>query len=108
LLSGGGDGTVRLWSFPACQVLVTIEAHAGRVRSLQILPRVGLAVSAGYDRYVKIWRFPEMTLVTSFATDSAVAAAAASDDGRLIVAGDAQGCAHFLRFEGRISRTPGP
>lgn len=103
LLSGGSDGTIRLWTFPACEVLKTIDAHAERVRSLQILPKAGLFISAGYDRYVKVWRFPEMTPVASFATDSAVAAVAGSDDGRLFVAGDAQGCAHFLGLEGHSS-----
>ena len=70
---------------------------------LQILPKAGLFISAGYDRYVKVWRFPEMTPVASFATDSAVAAVAGSDDGRLFVAGDTQGCAHFLGLEGHSS-----
>ena len=69
------------------------------MRSLAIIADAGLVVSAGYDRYVKLWRFPEMTFLTAFVTDSAVSAVAGSDDGRLFVAGDAQGCAHFLRFE---------
>lgn len=98
LLTGGDDGTVRLWSFPACEVLKSVEAHNGRVRSLQVVPTLGVAISGGYDHYIKVWSFPEMTPITSFATDSAVAAVAVSDEG-LIVAGDAQGCAHFLRIE---------
>ena len=40
-----------------------------------------------------------MALLASFVTDSAVTSVAASDDGRLILGGDAQGCAHFLRLE---------
>lgn len=100
LLTGGGDGTILLWRFPACTVLATVAAHAGRVRSLQILGGAGLAVSTGYDCYVKVWRFPAMTLLAAFAADSAVAAAAATEHG-LIVAGDGQGAAHFLRLERR-------
>ena len=99
ILSGGRDGTIRLWSFPGCAVLSTTQGHASRVRSLAIIAEVGLAVSSGYDRHVKVWRFPDMALLASFVTDSAVTSVAASGDGRLVLAGDAQGCAHFLCLE---------
>ena len=99
LLTGGGDGTLRIWSFPECRLLVSLAAHAGRVRSVQLLEPAGLVVSSGYDRQVKVWRYPTLAPVAAFECDSVVTGAAASADGRLIVAGDALGGAHFLRLE---------
>ena len=40
-----------------------------------------------------------MTLLATFSADSALASVDASEDGRLIAAGDAQGCLHLLRLE---------
>jgi WD40 repeat protein len=99
LLSGGPDGTVRMWRFPSCEFVRTVEAHAGKVRSLCFAGNERVALSSSYDRYVKAWAMPQLELQSSFAADSAVAAVAVSDTGESIVAGDAQGCAHFLRFE---------
>jgi len=100
---------ILVWSFPACELLSTTQAHAGRVRSLAMAADRRSIVSAGHDRKVRVWRFPDMTPLAAFVADSAVTAVAASADGRLIVAADAQGCAHFLRLEepGTPSSTTG-
>ena len=99
LLTGGPDGTLRLWRFPTCEFVRTVEAHAGRVRSLCFAGTGRTAFSSSYDRYVKAWAVSELEVRSAFAADSAVAAVAVSDAGDRIVAGDAQGCAHFLRFD---------
>lgn len=99
LLSGGLDGTLRLWSFPSAELLGTVAAHGGRVRTICISAGGELATTGSYDRYLKVWSVPRLLTRASFAADSAISAAAASEAGDLIVAGDAQGCAHFLRFE---------
>lgn len=105
LVTGGGDGSLRLWSLAETKLLQTIEAHSARTRSVQILETAGLVVTAGYDRYVRVWRFPDLSPIAGFAADSAVAAVDASDDGSMLVAGDAQGAVHFLRLE-RASLEP--
>jgi WD40 repeat protein len=99
MLSGGSDGTLRLWSLPSCEVVRTVQGHAGRVRSLSFVGTGGFAFSSSYDRYLKAWTIPALESSTAFAADSAIAAAAASETGQMVVAGDAQGCAHFLRFD---------
>lgn len=99
LLSGAPDGTLRLWRFPSCEFVRTVEAHAGRVRSVCFAANARTAFSSSYNRYVRAWAIPEPEVRSSFAADSAVAAVAVSEQGDNIVAGDAQGCAHFLRFE---------
>ena len=96
-----------------------VSAHVGKVRALRFVrgPAIpgdpALAPSArrleadpqcyvlsgGYDGYVKSWTFPRLTLAAGFAADSAIIAADATDDCQVLVAGDAQGCAHFLCLE---------
>ncbi len=99
ILSGGSDGAIRLWRWPSFEVVRTIQGHAARVRSLSFAASGALAFSTSYDHYLKAWAMPTLELRAAFAADSAIAAAAVSETGNLIVAGDAQGCAHFLRFE---------
>ena len=99
-LSGGLDGTLRLWSLPSCEVVRTVQGHTGRVRSLCFVASGAFAFSSSYDRYLKAWAIPALESSTAFAADSAIAAAAVSETGDIVVAGDAQGCAHFLRFDG--------
>ena len=100
VLSGGSDGALRLWRLPSCEVVRTVQGHAGRVRSLCFVGNGGFAFSSSYDRYLKAWALPALESRTAFAADSAIAAAAVSETGEMVVAGDAQGCAHFLRFDG--------
>ncbi len=99
LLSGGLDGTLRLWRFPSGELLASVPAHAARIRTICISAGGELAMSGSYDRSFRIWSVPDLNPRAAFAADSAISAAAASDTGDLIVAGDAQGCAHFLYFE---------
>ncbi|MEO7117211.1 MAG: TIR domain-containing protein [Caldimonas sp.] len=100
LLSGSSDGSLRLWSLPSFEVVRTVQGHAGKVRSLCFVGSGAFALSSSYDRYLKGWRIPALESSTAFAADSAIAAAAVSETGDMVVAGDAQGCAHFLRIDG--------
>ena len=100
LLSGGSDGTLRLWRLPFSEVVRTVHGHAGRVRSLCFVGSGGFALSSSYDRYLKAWSIPALESRTAFAADSAIAAVAVSKTGDMVVAGDAQGCTHFLRLDG--------
>lgn len=101
LLSGGTDGTLRLWRVSTGEMLYSWPAHAGKVRVLGFQADGRFAYSAGYDRYFRVWRLPQAQPVAAFAADSAISAAATTDNFELIVAGDAQGCAHFLEIVGQ-------
>lgn len=100
IFSGGSDGTLRLWRLPSCELVRTVQGHAARVRSLCFTGNGSFALSSSYDRYLKAWAIPDLESRTAFAADSAIAAAAVSGTANMVVAGDAQGCAHFLRFGG--------
>jgi len=68
------------------------------VRSLCFAGTGRFAFSSSYDRYLRAWTIPTLESSTAFAADSAIAAAAVSENGEVVVAGDAQVCAHFLPF----------
>ncbi len=71
--------------------------------ALGVLPDGRFAYSGGYDRCVRIGKLPEAKLVAAFTADSAIGTATVTDDFGRVVAGDAQGCAHFLDVVGRPS-----
>ena len=59
LVSGGADGSLRIWDLAAGLLRRTIYAHGGAVQALALDPRGELAASAGEDRYVRIWRLAD-------------------------------------------------
>ena len=97
-LTGGVDGTLRLWRLPSFELVRTVAGHGARVRAIAFCADGRRAFTGAYDRYLKAWALPELDALAAFAADAAIAAAGASADGTLVVAGDAQGCAHFLEF----------
>ncbi len=99
LLTGGADGTLRLWALPAFELLGSVQGHAGKVRALCFSADGRVAFSGSYDRYLKAWTVPAFVPLAAFAADAAIATVACSGASPLVVAGDAQGCTHFLRLE---------
>ncbi|MGH8594697.1 MAG: WD40 repeat domain-containing protein, partial [Gammaproteobacteria bacterium] len=96
-VSGSYDHTLKVWDLESGRELRTLEGHADSVSALT--PDGKRAVSASADRTIVIWELETGTLVATFGADSEVRACAAARDGVTFVAGDAQGCLHFLRLE---------
>ncbi|MGH8608362.1 MAG: NB-ARC domain-containing protein [Gammaproteobacteria bacterium] len=97
-VSGGDDHTLKVWDLESGRELRTLEGHADSVSALT--PDGKRAVSAAAaDRTIVVWELQTATLVATFGADSEVRACAAARDGVTFVAGDAQGCLHFLRLE---------
>ena len=55
IVSGGGDGTVRLWDSQGNPVGKPLEAHAGGVYSVAISPDEQTIISGGEDGTVRLW-----------------------------------------------------
>jgi WD40 repeat protein len=58
LLSGGEDGTVRLWRAEGGEELRCYEGHGGRVRAVAFTPDGLSAFSGGGDGVLRRWRLP--------------------------------------------------
>ncbi|TFJ86218.1 hypothetical protein NSK_002426 [Nannochloropsis salina CCMP1776] len=63
IISGGTDGTLRLWDIETGQTLAVVGGHLGHVFSLVALPDGRSVVSGDFDRQVKVW---DLSASTSF------------------------------------------
>jgi len=55
LLSGGTDGSVRLWDLASGQELSRCQGHRNKVISVSLSPDGRRALSGSYDRTVRLW-----------------------------------------------------
>jgi serine/threonine protein kinase/WD40 repeat protein len=58
LLSGGEDGTIKLWRVEKATASETFTGHIGRVTGAAFSPSGREAISCGADRTVRLWRLP--------------------------------------------------
>ncbi|MBY0523182.1 MAG: FecR domain-containing protein [Gemmataceae bacterium] len=55
LVTGHGDGTIKLWDAAGSEVRRTLKGHKRPVKALAFSPAGGLLASASDDRFVKLW-----------------------------------------------------
>jgi WD40 repeat protein/sterol desaturase/sphingolipid hydroxylase (fatty acid hydroxylase superfamily) len=88
IVSGGDDGTVRVWDAAMGTTILTLTGHTRPVRSVAITADGRRIISGSFDRTVKVWDGAtgreEFTLTGHTAP---VLAAAVSADGQHIVSG---------------------
>ena len=87
-VSGGHDGTVRVWDADAGTLLHTLTGHKGEVRAVAVSADGRRAVSGGKDGTVQVWDLSAGILLHTLAGhDGRVWAVAVSADGRRAVSG---------------------
>lgn len=55
IISGSGDGEIKIWDLASKQAKWTQHAHTGFVRGLTICPFSNMFFSVGDDKIVKMW-----------------------------------------------------
>ncbi|KAI1796015.1 WD40 repeat-like protein [Ganoderma leucocontextum] len=55
LVTGSWDKTIKVWDTQTKQVLSSTDAHEDFVKAIHIVPSLGLLVSSGSDKVVRLW-----------------------------------------------------
>jgi WD40 repeat protein len=91
-LSGGADGTLKLWSTASGRCLRTLEGHAEWVTSVSLSSDGGIALSGSADRTLRLWRTDDGNCLRVLqGHGNWVLAAALSGDGCLALSGSGDG-----------------
>jgi WD40 repeat protein len=92
VLSGGADGTLKLWSALSGRCLRTMKGHGEWVTSVGLSADGRIALSGSADRTLRLWQMEDGRCVRVFEGHrNWVLAAALSADGRLAVSGGGDG-----------------
>ena len=59
LLSGGDDGTVRLWNADSGASMLTLHGHHKSVHGVAFSADGRRAISGGFDRVLRLWELPK-------------------------------------------------
>jgi hypothetical protein len=92
LVSGGGDGAVRLWELPEGRALGAVEAHPVKVTALAVSSDGSTLLTAARDGTLRLWGLPDGRPLRTLREDNHEALSVAlSPDGRVLAAGLADG-----------------
>jgi WD40 repeat protein len=93
LVSGGGDGTIKIWYLPAGELQRTLESHRDSITRIVISKDGQMLVSGSMDRTIKIWHLPTGRLQQTLDAKDMdwVHCVALSPDERYVFGGDKAG-----------------
>ena len=91
-LTGGVDGTVKLWEVATGRELQSFASHQGSVLNVGFSPDGKVALSGGVDGTVKVWEVASGRELRSFVGHRVgVRSVAFSPDGKVALSGDSEG-----------------
>ena len=101
IVSGGGDGTVRLWNLQGLPLAEPISAHEGEIMSVAISADGQTIVSGGFDGTVRLWNLQGLLLAEPLVDHQGrVSSVAISTDGQTIVSGGGDGTVWLWNLQG--------
>ncbi|MBN3951535.1 MAG: caspase family protein, partial [Nostoc sp. NMS7] len=107
IVSGGKDGTVRLWNLQGQPLAESFRGHKGMVYSVAISADGQTIVSGGKDGTVRLWNLQGQPLAESFRGHKGmVYSVAISADGQTIVSGGKDGTVRLWNLQGQPLAEP--
>jgi hypothetical protein len=99
VLSGGRDGSVRLWDREADKEPRKLQGSGGQVKGLALTPDGKRALSGGDDGRVRLWDLTNQKIIKDVGVPGAVECVALSADGQQAAAGSRM-CFSLIPLEG--------
>ncbi|MBX9256380.1 caspase family protein [Desmonostoc muscorum CCALA 125] len=107
IVSGGTDGTVRLWNFQGHPLAEPFFGHENNVNSVAISADGQTIVSGGIDGTVRLWNFQGHSPAEPFrGHEGEVKSVAISRDGQTIVSGGQDGTVRLWNLQGHPLAEP--
>ncbi|MGK7905852.1 MAG: hypothetical protein AB4040_01285 [Synechococcus sp.] len=107
IVSGSGDGTIRLWNLDGKSFGEPFRGHDGRVLSVAVGENSSSIVSGGEDGTVRLWQQDGTLIGQPFqGHEDRVLSVAISDDGSVIVSGGEDGTVRLWHPDGRPEGDP--
>ncbi|MGH1396809.1 MAG: caspase family protein, partial [Trichormus sp.] len=101
IVSGGEDGSVRLWNLQGLSLAEPFRGHQGVVWSVAISSDGQTIVSGGEDGTVRLWNLQGLPLAKPFrGHEGGVSSVAMSQDGQTIVSGGKDGTVRLWNLQG--------
>ena len=107
IVSGGADGTVRLWTLDGKAAAEPFKGHRGSVWSVAFSPDGTRIVSGGEDGTVRLWMLDGKAVAEPFKGHvGQVRSVAFSPDGTRIVSGGEDGTVRLWMLDGKAAAEP--
>lgn len=104
VMSGGKDGTLRLWALDGKAAAPPIDTHEGKIESLAFSPDGTLIAAGSLEGILGVWRLDGRAAVAPFdAHAGSVNSVAFSPRGDYFVSGGADAAVRLWRLDGRAA-----
>jgi WD40 repeat protein len=107
IVSGGGDGTIRLWDTSGNPIGQPFTGHQGYVSSVAFSPDGKTIVSGGGDKTIRLWNTQGNPIGQLFkGHEGSVSSVAFNPNGKTIVSGDSYGTIRLWDTRGNLIGQP--
>jgi WD40 repeat protein len=89
IVSGGGDGTIKIWDAATGADVMALRGHLDTVHSVVFSPDGKRLVSGSWDKTIKVWDVASGVELMTLRGDGAIWSIAISSDGKRIISGGA-------------------
>ena len=106
VVSGGWDGTLRLWNLRGEPISQPWRGHQGGVYSVAFSPNGQLVVSSGWDGTLRLWNLQGKPIGAPWGDENVINSVAFSPDGKFIVSGGKDNTLRLWNLKGELISEP--